>query len=182
MLISCEVTWSSCRTKILLKYYWLWIMVKGTNTKVLVKTMNRSGHKSHHGFESQQSHKDAKDIYERWHDHDWKGCTNACSHPSMATSEAYSCRPVTSPAWWSPYWNQLPKGPWTKDFLLSENGGPFAIKTFARWAIVRPLFMSKEHLMVNCNRVAARRSDKKYTLTITSWKRTKSKNLSRLKL
>ena len=40
-------------------------MVKGTNTKVLVKTMNRSGHKNHHGFESQQSHKAAKDIYER---------------------------------------------------------------------------------------------------------------------
>lgn len=43
------------------------------------------------------------------------------------------------------------------DILASENGGPFAIKTFAGWAVVGPLYMSnKEHLTVNCNRVAVK--------------------------
>lgn len=43
------------------------------------------------------------------------------------------------------------------DVVASENGGPFAIKTFAGWAIVGPLHMSnKEHQSINCNRIAAK--------------------------
>ena len=39
--------------------------------------------------------------------------------------------------------------------LASENGGPFAVKTFAGWAIVGPLHMcNKEHSAVSCSRVA----------------------------
>ena len=50
-----------------------------------------------------------------------------------------------------------PKALEPKDFLASENGGPFAVKTFAGWAIVGPLLMSnKEHLVVSCNRIAAK--------------------------
>ena len=40
--------------------------------------------------------------------------------------------------------------------LASEDGGPFAIKTFAGWAVVGPLYMcNDEHPTVNCHRVAA---------------------------
>ena len=43
------------------------------------------------------------------------------------------------------------------DVLASEDGGPFAIKTFAGWAIVGPLYMCcKEHPIVICHRVAAK--------------------------
>jgi len=43
------------------------------------------------------------------------------------------------------------------DVLASEDGGPFAIKTFAGWAIVGPLYMcGKEHPIVICHRVAAK--------------------------
>ena len=42
------------------------------------------------------------------------------------------------------------------DVLASEDGGPFAIKTFAGWAVVGPLYMcNDEHPTVNCHRVAA---------------------------
>ena len=41
------------------------------------------------------------------------------------------------------------------DIVASENGGPYAINTFAGWAIVRPLNLSKkDHQTVNCNRIA----------------------------
>ena len=41
------------------------------------------------------------------------------------------------------------------DIVASENGGPYAIKTFAGWAIVGPLNLSKkDHQTVNCNRIA----------------------------
>ena len=40
--------------------------------------------------------------------------------------------------------------------LASEDGGLFAIKTLAGWAVVRPLYMcNEEHPTVNCYRVAA---------------------------
>ena len=42
------------------------------------------------------------------------------------------------------------------DVLASEDGGPFAIKTFAGWAVVGPRYMcNEEHPTVNCHRVAA---------------------------
>ena len=41
------------------------------------------------------------------------------------------------------------------DIVASENGGPYTINTFAGWAIVRPLNLSKkDHQTVNCNRIA----------------------------
>ena len=41
--------------------------------------------------------------------------------------------------------------------MASENGGPFAVKTFAGWAIVGPLHMcNKEHSTVSCSRVAVK--------------------------
>ena len=41
--------------------------------------------------------------------------------------------------------------------MASENGGPFTVKTFARWAIVVPLHMcNKEHSTVSCIRVAVK--------------------------
>jgi len=43
------------------------------------------------------------------------------------------------------------------DILASEDGGPFVIKTVARWAIVGPLYACNEdHPTVNCHRVAGR--------------------------
>ena len=42
------------------------------------------------------------------------------------------------------------------DVLASEDGGPFAIRTFAGWAIAGPLYMcGTEHSNVNCHKVAA---------------------------
>lgn len=42
------------------------------------------------------------------------------------------------------------------DVLASKDGGLFAIKTFAGWEIVGPLYMcNREHPAVDCNRVAA---------------------------
>ena len=42
------------------------------------------------------------------------------------------------------------------DVLAIEDGGPFAIRTFAGWAIVGPLYMcGTEHPNVNCHRFAA---------------------------
>ena len=42
------------------------------------------------------------------------------------------------------------------DVLASEDGGPFAIRTFAGWGIVGPLYMCDTELSsVNCHRVAA---------------------------
>jgi len=42
------------------------------------------------------------------------------------------------------------------DVLAGKDGGPFAIKTFAGWAIVGPLYMcNEEHSTVNCHRVTA---------------------------
>ncbi|XP_068692637.1 uncharacterized protein [Montipora foliosa] len=42
------------------------------------------------------------------------------------------------------------------DILASANGGPYALKTFAGWAIVGPLHMtSTEQQKVDCNRIAA---------------------------
>ena len=41
------------------------------------------------------------------------------------------------------------------DIVASENGGPYAINTFAGWAIVGPLNLNKkDHQTVNCNRIA----------------------------
>ena len=41
------------------------------------------------------------------------------------------------------------------DIVASENGGPYAINTFAGWAIVGPLYLiKKDHQTVNCNRIA----------------------------
>ena len=41
------------------------------------------------------------------------------------------------------------------DIVASENGGPYAINTFVGWAIVGPLNLSKkDHQTVNCNRIA----------------------------
>ena len=43
------------------------------------------------------------------------------------------------------------------DILASQDGGPFAIKTFAGWAIVGPLYMSNKELpTMSCNRVATK--------------------------
>ena len=53
--------------------------------------------------------------------------------------------------------SNCPKALEPMDVVASENGGPFAIKTFAGWAIVGPLHMSnKEHQSINCNRIAAK--------------------------
>ena len=53
--------------------------------------------------------------------------------------------------------SNCPKALEPLDVLASQDGGPFAIKTFAGWAIVGPLYMSNKELpMVNCNRVAAK--------------------------
>ena len=42
------------------------------------------------------------------------------------------------------------------DALASEDGGPFALRTFAGWAIVGPLYIcGTEHSNVNCHKVAA---------------------------
>ena len=51
--------------------------------------------------------------------------------------------------------------------MASENGGPFAVKTFAGWAIVGPLHMcNKEHSTVSCSRVAVKEvgSDRPFDL------------------
>ncbi|PFX13125.1 hypothetical protein AWC38_SpisGene22820 [Stylophora pistillata] len=56
------------------------------------------------------------------------------------------------------------------EVLASEDGGPFAIKTFAGWAIVGPLYMcSERHPTVDCHRVAAVEvcSDKKFLKIVT---------------
>lgn len=53
--------------------------------------------------------------------------------------------------------SNCPKALEPLDVLASQDGGPFAIKTFAGWAIVGPLYMSNKELpVVNCNRVAAK--------------------------
>ena len=52
--------------------------------------------------------------------------------------------------------SNCPKALEPKDVLASKDGGPFAIKTFAGWAIVGPLYMcNEEHPTVDCHRVAA---------------------------
>ena len=53
--------------------------------------------------------------------------------------------------------SNCPKALERVDVVASENGGPFAVKTFAGWAIVGPLNMcNKEHSTVNCNRIATK--------------------------
>ena len=53
--------------------------------------------------------------------------------------------------------SNCPKALEPMDVVASENGGPFAVKTFAGWAIVGPLNMcNKEHSTVNCNRIATK--------------------------
>ena len=53
--------------------------------------------------------------------------------------------------------SNCPKALEPVDIVASENGGPFAVKTFAGWAIVGPLHMcNKEHSTVSCSRVAVK--------------------------
>ena len=53
--------------------------------------------------------------------------------------------------------SNCPKALEPVDVLASEDGGPFAIKTFAGWAIVSPLYMcGKEHPTIICHKVAAK--------------------------
>ena len=52
--------------------------------------------------------------------------------------------------------SNCPKALEPVDVLASEDGGPFAIKSFVGWSIVGPLYMcNEEHPTVNCHRVAA---------------------------
>jgi len=56
--------------------------------------------------------------------------------------------------------SNFPKALEPVDVLASEDGGPFAIKTFAGWTIVGPLYMcSKEHPTIICHRGAAKEVD-----------------------
>ncbi|CAB4026752.1 Hypothetical predicted protein, partial [Paramuricea clavata] len=44
-----------------------------------------------------------------------------------------------------------------KDFVISMNGGPYAVQTFAGWTIIGPLHMSSNGpATVNCNRIVAK--------------------------
>ena len=53
--------------------------------------------------------------------------------------------------------SNCPKALEPVDIVASENGGPFAVKTFAGWAIVGPLHMcDKQHSTVTCSRVAVK--------------------------
>ena len=53
--------------------------------------------------------------------------------------------------------SNCPKALEPVDIVASENGGPFAVNTFAGWAIVGPLHMcNKEHSTVSCSRVAVK--------------------------
>ena len=53
--------------------------------------------------------------------------------------------------------SNCPKALEPVEIVASENGGPFAVKTFAGWAIVGPLHMcNKEHSTVSCSRVAVK--------------------------
>ena len=53
--------------------------------------------------------------------------------------------------------SNCPKALEPVDIVASENSGPFAVKTFAGWAIVGPLHMcNKEHSTVSCSRVAVK--------------------------
>ena len=52
--------------------------------------------------------------------------------------------------------SNCPKALEPMDILASANGGPYALKTFAGWAIVGPLHMTNtEQQKVDCNRIAA---------------------------
>ena len=52
--------------------------------------------------------------------------------------------------------SNCPKALEPMDILASANGGPYALKTFAGWAIVGPLHMtSSQQQKVDCNRIAA---------------------------
>ena len=47
-----------------------------------------------------------------------------------------------------------PKAIEPKDYIASQNGGPFTVLTFAGWTIVGPLHKSHDAYEVDCNRIA----------------------------
>ena len=141
--------------------------VKGSHTQLMVKTVN--GVKLHH-----------TKVLNGLIVTDLNG-DHAVQLPKIYTKEDLStCENVPSPEF-AYQWKHLeriardlppqlpgakiglligsncPKALEPMDVLASEDGGPFAIKTFAGWAIVGPLYMSdEEHRMVDCNRVVAK--------------------------
>ncbi len=46
-----------------------------------------------------------------------------------------------------------PKATEPKDFVVSENGGPYAVLTFAGWTVVGPLHMSRRTELLDCHRI-----------------------------
>ena len=46
-----------------------------------------------------------------------------------------------------------------KDFIASDDGGLFTVKTFGTWTVVGPLRLSQEQTQANCHRVIVKEVD-----------------------
>ena len=49
--------------------------------------------------------------------------------------------------------SNCPKALEPKDFIVSEHGGPYAMKTFAGWTVVGPLKAVQNHTQLSCSRI-----------------------------